>query len=362
MNILQVSSKKGWGGVIGWMHRTALALERRGHRVWIISHPGSRFTRSAPRGIRLIPKRLGMDFNPAMIAYLVGFIIKNRIDVVVTNIQKEVVMGGLAARLSRIPNLRRVGSADDVNDRIRWRQEHLVDHTICPSRSVLETIREKAGWVDPGKYTVIYNGRNPVAYSDQEILAQRRQWGIPDGALVIGCTAQLAPVKGLDGLIRAFHTIHRRRPDCYLVISGEGPERSRLEALAGEMAVGNGVVFAGFTLEPMKAAAAYDVAVLNSFSEGFPNTIIEYLAAGRAVISTDVGGVREVLQDGQNGLIIQAGDHDQLHQRLELLIEDGPLRRLLGARGQETVREGFSEDCMVDRLEDLLMDLRRRKG
>ena len=111
MNILYVSSKKGWGGVVSWMHRTALGLEARGHKVWIVSHPDSRFTVSAPPGVRIIPKRLGMDYNPVMILFMARLIKKSHIDLVVTNIQKEITVGGCAARLTGIPSIRRIGNA-----------------------------------------------------------------------------------------------------------------------------------------------------------------------------------------------------------------------------------------------------------
>jgi glycosyltransferase involved in cell wall biosynthesis len=353
MRILYISSKKGWGGIVTWMHRTALGLEERGHRVWILSHPESRFTKSAPAGIRLIPKKLGMDFNPAMILYLVGFIKRHKIDLVLTNIQKEVVIGGLAARVSGIPNVRRIGNEYDLNDRVRWRQRHLVNHSIVPCEFTLDAAVRRLSWIERDLFTVIYNGVNPAEYSPEDRAVIRHEWGVPVDAKVIGCTSSLGSVKGLEGLITAFGRVATDHPEIHLVLSGEGPEETALKRVAEASGVSDRVVFAGFTAEPTRAAAAYDIAVLNSEVEGFPNAVVEYMAAGTPVVSTRVGGVPEILTDGRNGLLIEPGDLDALVAGLRSLLADPELRRQLGEKARLTVEEGFSEAGMVDRVEAL---------
>ncbi len=333
------------------MHRTALGLEARGHKVWIVSHPDSRFTVSAPRGIRIIPKRLGMDYNPFMILYLVRLIKRNHIDLVVTNIQKEITVGGSAAKLTGIPSIRRIGNENDINHRFRWRQKNLVDYTIAPSISVLDEAKKRVTWLDPAGYTVIHNGRNPTVSSREEIVRQRRLWGLSEKDFIIGSTTQLARVKGLDRLIGVFKTLVDSKVDAYLVITGEGPELPRLEAEAAGLGISERVVFAGFSDEPARVAAAYDVAILNSSQEGFPNTLVEYLSAGTAVVSTDVGGVGEILNHGENGLLVEVGDDRQLLDAISRLQRDRDLRSRLAQAGLKTIENGFSEDMMVDRLE-----------
>jgi glycosyltransferase involved in cell wall biosynthesis len=355
MNILFISSKKGWGGVATLMHRCALGLEARGHRAWILSHPDSLFTRSRPDGVTVIAKKLGMDFNPLMIAYLVGLIRKRRVDVVLTNIKKEVVTGGIAARLAGVPNVRMIGSPDDLNDSVRWYQRRLVDHSIVPSDMTLKQAMENVDWLDPGTFTTVYAGKDPVALSPEEIGRQRLAWGLSDDDLIIGCTSQLASVKGLDGLVRAFARISAGHPACVLVLTGEGPERGRLEKLARDLGTACRVVFPGFSKDPALASAAYDIAVLNSLSEGFPNTLVEYFAAGKAVVCTRVGGIPELARDGENALVIPPGDEWALEEAILKLIEDPGLRAGLGEAALETVRQDFSEAKMVQALEDVLI-------
>ena len=351
MKVLFISSKKGWGGVVTSMYRCALGLERRGHRIWILSHPDSLFNRSDPQGVTIIPRKLGMDFNPLMIGYLTAFMRHNSIDVILTNIKKEVVIGGIAARLCGIPNVRRIGSPDDLNDSTRWYQSRLVDHSIVPSDMTLRQARDKVDWLDPDDFTTVHTGRNPVSFTPGELRGQRRRWGLSESDLIIGCTAQLAAVKGLDGLIRVFAGVVAEHPECALVLTGEGPERESLEGLTGEFGISDRVILPGFSRDPGLASAAYDIAVLNSHSEGFPNTLVEYFAAGRAVVCTNVGGIPEIVEDGKNGLMIDPGDNRALGEKILRLVEQPELRQRLGEGALETLKAGFTEERMIEDYE-----------
>jgi glycosyltransferase involved in cell wall biosynthesis len=358
MNILYISSKKRWGGVSTWMHRTALGLERRGHSVWILAHPNGRFIKSASRGLKLVPKRIGMDYNPVVIYFLVRFIKKNRIDLVVTNIEKEVIAGGIAARICGIPNIRRVGREDDFSERfkVKWHHRLLVDQCIVPCNLVRENAMKRARWLNGSQFTTIYNGRNCKSFSSDEIRERRKRWGLSDKDFIIGTTSQLAKVykaKGIESLIHVFHRLRKKYPHCFFVITGEGKEKENLEKIARELDISEHIIFGGFTPNPMQAAAAYDIAICNSQFEGFPNTVVEYFAVGKPVVTTDVGGVNEMAKNKENALLIPCGDDEQLYDKIALLIEDRGLREVLGKNAMNTIKNGFSEDIMLENLEAL---------
>ena len=190
----------------------------------------------------------------------------------------------------------------------------------------------------------------------------RSSWGVPPKALVIGCTCALSGVKGLDQLIGVFGGLASVHRDAFLVLSGEGPEEAALRGLARSVGLQGRIVFTGFADRPIETAAAYDIGVLNSVREGFPNAVLEYMAAGIPVVSTRVGGIPEILTHGRNGLLIAPGDAAGLDDSLRLLLDGPQLRAELGSRAQQTVREGFTEDIMVDRVERLFRDLTRREA
>lgn len=335
------------------MQRTALSLEKRGHHVTILAHPGGRFAATASRELRLVPQKLGMDYNPLAIWFLVRFIQENNVHLVVTNIEKEVIAGGIAARLCRIPNVRRVGREDDFNKKFKVRMHHhfLVDRCIVPCNLVRDNAIERAPWLDGSQFTTIYNGKNLKSFSKTAIADQRKEWGLMDGKIVIGVTTQLSRQKNVKGLVRVFKRLRERYQNIVLVITGEGNEKETLVKKVQNAHMDPWVIFNGFTEEPLLVASAYDIAVSNSDLEGFPNTVVEYFAAGRPVVTTDAGGVGEMVKNLENGILVPAGDDDRLYEGLALLIEDDDLRSKLARNAVKTIEEGFSEDQMIDQLE-----------
>jgi|GEM_PF-127818 len=358
MRLLYISSKKRWGGVSSWMRQTAIGLEKKGHRVWVLSHPHGRFHEVASDAVPCIPKKLGMDYNPLSIYFIVRLIKNHHIDLVVTNIEKEVIAGGMAARLCGIPNIRRVGREDDFNERfqVKWRHRLLVNRCIAPCNLVRENAVKRARWLNSAQFTIIYNGRNCKHFSTEDIKEQRERWGFTDKECIIGVTSQLSRSKGIDHLVRVFQVIERNFSNCRLVVTGEGPEKENLAKLAGELGLRHKTVFAGFSGDPMLSSAGYDIAVSNSRFEGFPNNVVEYFAAGRPVVTTDAGGVNEMAKHGENALLIPCDDDGRLYESIVALIQNPEMRRRLGCSAMETIRNGFSEDIMIDRLEAFFLE------
>jgi len=357
MNLLYISSKKRWGGVSSWMNKTALGLQRRGHIIWIIAHPHGHFIKAADPKINLVKKKLGMDYNPLMVYFLTRFIKSRQIDLVVTNIEKEVIIGGIAARLCKIPNIRRVGREDDFNEKfkVKWHHKVLVNHSIVPCSLVRDNAVKRASWLDKNQFTIIYNGKNCVQYSKAEIAQKRKQWGLSGTDVIIGVTSQLARVKGIDSLIKVFGKINQNYPKTRLVISGAGREKENLQSLVKAQNLSSQVVFAGFTKNPLLSAAAYDIAVSNSTFEGFPNTVVEYFAASKPVITTNAGGVAEMVKHHENALLIDCKDEAGLYKNMEILLTNPEFAKKLGKNAAQTIKQGFSEDIMIAKLEDLFI-------
>ena len=359
MNILYISSKKQWGGVSSWMNKTALGLKRKGHNVWILAHPKGRFIHSASKGLKLFPKKLGMDYNPATFFFLVRFIKNNHIDLIITNIEKEVIIGGIAARICGIPNIRRVGNEGDFNERlkVKWHHRLFVDQCIVPCDFVRDNAIKRASWLNGSQFATIYNGSNYKRFSAAEIREQRKQWGLSDKDFIIGVTSRLAKAKGIESLIYVFHRILKNHSKCRLVIIGEGKEKENFKNMARELDISDSIIFGGFAQNPMQAAAAYDIAISNSQFEGFPNTVVEYFAAGKPVVTTDAGGVAEMVKHEENALLIPCGDGEQLYDKIISLIENPELRKKLGQNAMKTIEQGFSEDIMIENLETLLKNI-----
>lgn len=193
--------------------------------------------------------------------------------------------------------------------------------------------------------------------SPESVDALRHELDIPSDALVVGIVARLHPVKDHQSLIKAIAILKPEFPSLLLVLIGSGPKRADLEALAVAEGVESIVRFAGLREPPPNLHSIFDVSVLCSVSEGFPNTIVEAMAAARPVVGTDVGGVPDAVREGENGRLVPAQDPTALAAALAPLLRDRELRRRMGAAGQRIAREEYSARTVLPRLAALYDEL-----
>jgi glycosyltransferase involved in cell wall biosynthesis len=227
---------------------------------------------------------------------------------------------------------------------------------LANSGSVVRLLTHQEGFA-ADKIVEIPNFLSPQAFAPvgpNRRLDQRRRWGIPDGAFVVGIVARLAAVKNHAMLMRALQAMN---DDTHLLLIGEGEERQALQQLATELELEGHVHFAGAIVSDENLHQYFEVSVLCSRSEGFPNTIIEALAARRAVVATQVGGVVDVIEDGRTGLLVPSEDVEALTQSLLTLKTDRELRARLGAAGEQRVRRDYSQLSVVSKLQGLYVQL-----
>ncbi len=161
----------------------------------------------------------------------------------------------------------------------------------------------------------------------------------------------LEPIYDNATAIRAFALLHRQLPAARLTIAGSGPEAGRLQALVADLGLTEAVRFTG-TLDRDGMVALYaaaDVCVNPSLTDNSPNSVLESMAAGVPVVSTNVGGVPYIVQDDHNGLLVPPGDPQAMAQALELVLGDAALWQRLSAAGQADV-QGFAWPQVAARL------------
>lgn len=181
-------------------------------------------------------------------------------------------------------------------------------------------------------------------------LAKRRQWGVPDDAFLVGTVARLVPVKNHKLLIQAARELEE---NVHIVLVGDGPERPALERLACNLKIQSRVHFAGQVVSPINLHQFMDVSVLCSLSEGFPNAVIEALAAQRPVIATAVTGIRDIIVDDQTGFLVPIGDPSALADRIRTLRASPALGKRLGQEGTSRVRARYHQSVVIARLDGL---------
>jgi glycosyltransferase involved in cell wall biosynthesis len=184
----------------------------------------------------------------------------------------------------------------------------------------------------------------------------REEFHIPRDAPVVGTVANFKSHKRLDQLLRAVAIVRREVPDVRLVLVGQGPLEGELRRLARSLSLDESVVFTGFREDAPRVCSAFDVFALASEHEGLSIALIEALALGKPAVVTDVGGLSEVIQDGQQGYLVPAGRASALAHRIVQLLQDADLRSRMGAEGRARALT-FDIRSSVRRMEQVYQEL-----
>lgn len=257
----------------------------------------------------------------------------------------------LAAELAGIGFSFTMHGAEILRDVAKWR----LDEKVARARFAVSVSwygRAQAMLVSPSaswpKLHVVHCGVDVADYSLHEHLAEGRH------VLFVG---RLDEIKGLPILLEAMVAVQHRFPDVRLTLVGDGPDRARLQQLAQQLGVAEAVHFAGYADSAQVRAhlATADVFVLPSFFEGVPVSLMEAMAAGVPVVSSNLPGIAELVADGESGYLVHAGDSAALAVRLIELLGDAPLRARMGAAGRATVAAEFSLEHETARLHGLLV-------
>ncbi|HZB23443.1 MAG TPA: glycosyltransferase family 4 protein [Gaiellaceae bacterium] len=185
----------------------------------------------------------------------------------------------------------------------------------------------------------------------------RRVLGIGAERFTVGWIGRMTGVKRTHDVLLAFKRLGEHGVDACLCLVGDGPDRAQLEQRAHELGIMKRTLFLGYQEDVAPFYAAFDAMILPSGNEGTPVSAIESLAAGRPVVATRVGGVPDVVRDGEDGFLVEPGAVDDLAERLARLARDADLRRRMGDAGRERVLPRYSVDRLVDDVDTLYRTL-----
>ena len=226
---------------------------------------------------------------------------------------------------------------------------------LANSDAVARLVHETEG-VRDDRIVTIPNFLEDEAFQEMPAGERRAlldELGVPPDAFVVGCVARLRSEKDLPSLLRAASALRERVPSLHVVLVGGGPDEGALRELARELGLDDRVHFAGFRPNRPNPHALFDVSVLCSLREGFPNTVIEAMAVARPVVATNVGGIPDVVEHGRVGLLVPPTDPAGLAAALESLASDPARRRRMGEAGFESVRARYTAGAVLGRLADL---------
>lgn len=350
INVLHLVDTLELGGLERVVSDLALGLERKKYRVEVccIVRGGVVAEELLQQGINvhvLGIQKYGKWKNIKKLALLLR---ESEVDIVHMHGAFSQKIGVIAALIAGVPvkivhihttfyNLNRRNRLIDKLSR------YFVDRIVYISESSLESFNKK-GYKNGKKSVIIYNGvRAPVQNDAIE----------KESGLICAVVASLSPHKGHKYLLRAIHQIKDYDARVKLWIIGGGPLKGELENLVQELDINNQVEFLGIRNDVGHLLNEVDIFILPSIREGMSLAIVEAMAYGKAIIASNVGGIPELIKDGQTGLLVEPANAETIAKKICCLIEDCEMRKYLGRQACLAYKRRFTLDRMIDKIEKL---------
>lgn len=241
----------------------------------------------------------------------------------------------------------------------------LTTRVVSISQRQAGELVEEIGVCDADRMTMIPLGFDFERFAPDRVAEARGEFrdelGVGD-LPIVSVVGRLVPIKNHELLIRAAESVMRRGSDFVLAIVGGGPEEGRLRSIAGELGIDDRVRFVGWRDDLARIYSDSTVVALSSDNEGTPVCLIEAMACGCPVIATDVGGVRDVLEEGRLGVVVPPKDVDAYATALEELLRDDLRRARLSRNGPESARRRYSVGRLVEDMSSLYRELLESSG
>lgn len=318
---------------------------------------------AAEAGINALNVTMRNRMDLRVVGKLASFIRKNDFDIVHTHGVRANLLGRLAARqANRKPVVTTVHSLLErdypgfvrrqVNRFTEWATRGLTEQFIAVSQGLKAKLVSSG--VPADRVTVIYNGIVVENFSPSaEPGAVRALLGYGADVPLVGIVARLHPVKGHQYFLEAAQIILEQHPEVRFVVAGDGPQRTVLEEMAGRLGIGKQVHFTGFVSEVSSLMADLDLLVISSLWEGFGLTAVEAMALGVPVVSTEVGGLPEVVLHGETGLLVPPANAAALAKNIIWMLEHPEAAAEMAKKATLAVCEKFTAQVMARRTEEL---------
>jgi glycosyltransferase involved in cell wall biosynthesis len=354
--IIHTESSMGWGGqelrILGEMQ----ALRARGYDLGLIAQPGAEIlarAREAGFATHAVTMRGALDLWAAVRAARI--LRADGARLLVTHSSVDAWVGGWAARWLGLPIVRTRHLAIRIRQNPFARRVYtwLADRIVTTGEDGRNILIEQAG-VLPDRITVIPTGVDTERFHPERVDAHRvrQELGIQAGVSVIGVVAVLRTRKGHLTLLEALARSPLREPGVHLLVAGAGPIGQAVEERARGLGLTERVHFLGHREDVADILAACDVVVLPSImGEGVPQVVLQAFALGRPVVASDVPGIRQVVQDGETGLLVPPEDPPALAQAIGRVLQDASIARRFGEAGRSLVLSCYSLEKMADALE-----------
>jgi glycosyltransferase involved in cell wall biosynthesis len=305
----------------------------------------------AERGVPLDAIRVRADVDPIAFVQLVGYLLRTRPVVLHTHLAHADAYGLPAGVIARVPvrfstkhgfNEFRENPYFGIADRA---VSSLAQVHIAISRGLARYLEDVEGF-DDESFEIVHYGIDPNGEPGP----------FPTGVPRLLCVGRLIPIKGHIVLMRAFAQARRELPDLELDIAGRGPLEPALRALARELGIDGAVRFLGHVSPIQQAIESATAVVVPSMGEGFGMVALEAMERARPVIAAAIGGLGELVRDGETGILVPPGEAEPLRDAIVRVAADPELARRLGEAGRHRALSRFLQSFCTERTELLYED------
>ena len=356
MRIIQIDRQRGWSGQAQQVFLTARSLHERGHKVLVVCRPASKTGEyAAEEGIEVLylPIKGGVGFFFSAVK-LISFLWRNHYDIIHCHGGRDHLLAVMARLLS--PGIKVVRTKHNLNPvkggfgallQYNW----LTHRLTGVSQAACEYL-QLAG-VPSSKIQRVYSAYDATVVKKQEPDPETlKGLGIGRNDLVIGTMGRLSSKsKGTVDLLHAAPIILEKLPHARFLLVGKIVPR--IIKLSESIGLQNKIIFAGFRTDVPQVLACMDIYVQPSVKEALCSAIVQAMAMGKPVVATRVGGIPELVVDGQTGLLCEAENPENLAQNIIKLANQPELRHQMGLRGRERAIKHFSLDHMIDKIENI---------
>jgi L-malate glycosyltransferase len=294
---------------------------------------------------------------PLAVFKLAAFLKSRRINVAHSHMFGANLYGCLAAKIAGVPVVVTTEHGENPWKRPvhRWLERRVVspiaDERFCVSPQILALRRDKDG-IPAAKLSLTVNGTLVPA------LPEHKE---PNPVPVIGAVGRFIPAKHYPGLLQAVAELRRRGRELELCLVGDGPEMASIRSMIQQLGLSAVVRLPGLVTDIGRWYRRFDIYASSSIREGQPLALLEAMAYGLPVVATDVGASAETVRHGVGGLIVPPGDAAALADSLDALLDDGELRRTLGANARARVESTYSVQAVASAYLDSYSEILSRK-
>ncbi len=358
MKVLQITTHFNIGGISNYILTLSGAMKKKGVDCLVVSGGGNLEGELKKAGVGHITLDINTksELSPKVfraIIPLCKIVKREKVDIIHAHSRVSQVAAFFTSLITGVPYV------TTCHGFFRKRLRKIFDtwgrKVVAISDAVSEHLKKDLG-VSADRIELIYSGVDADKFSrklsPEEMGVIKRSLGLKNGPL-IGAVGRLSPVKGQEFLIMAMPSVIKKFPDAQCIIVGDGNDKAHLKNLALTLKLNGSVLFIPSEPDMAKFLSIIDVFVFPSVKEGLGIALLEALAAGKACVASRIGGIENIVKNRYNGILVDVGDVISIGEAIMEFLGDAELKREMGERGRELVKEKFSLDAMSEKMIEL---------